>query len=131
LKLAGRYATQAANRTPDPLTAELKKNDNDTNGKALFLSADWAVATDKQQRSNLHLLGDYLNVRADTKADPVKPDNFGGNRLSVGLGYDYAFTKNTKAAVQVKYFRVTEVIPGADNLRSDGVSVFGSLNHRF
>jgi hypothetical protein len=130
LKLAGRYATQAANRTPDAMD-ELRKNDKDTNGKALFLSADWAIATDKQQRSNLHFLGDYLNVRADTKADPVKPDNFGGNRLSVGLGYDYAFTKDTKAAVQVKYFRVTEVRSGQDDLRSDGVSVFGSLNHRF
>jgi predicted porin len=130
LKLAGRYATQAANRTPDPLTAELKKNDNDTNGKALFLSADWAIATDKQQRSNVHLLGDYLNVRANTVNDPIKGLNLGGNRLSVGLGYDYAFTKDTKAAVQVKYFRVTEVTSGVD-LRSDGVSVFGSLNHRF
>jgi hypothetical protein len=132
LKLAGRYATQAENRTITPGTTLLEKN-GDRNGKALFLSADWAIATDKQQRSNLHLLGDYLNVRADTKADPVKPDNFGGNRLSVGLGYDYAFTKDTKAAVQVKYFRVTEVTNSitGDTLRSDGVSVFGSLNHRF
>jgi hypothetical protein len=132
LKLAGRYATQAENRTIAPGTTLLEKN-GDTNGKALFLSADWAIATDKQQRSNVHLLGDYLNVRANTVNDPIKGLNLGGNRLSVGLGYDYAFTKDTKAAVQVKYFRVTEVTnqtPEA-TLRSDGVSVFASLNHRF
>jgi hypothetical protein len=133
LQLSGRYFTQGRNNVVNFFTGSLQKEQANSNGQALYLSADWGLGLDKQQRSTVHLLADYLGVKANSY-DPINDlFNAGRNKLSIGVGYDYAFSRSTRASIQAKWFRVIDKATPVtqQDVKSNGISLFASLNYNF
>jgi hypothetical protein len=133
LRLNSRYFTQAENSVANFLTGDLAKESANSNGSAIFLGADWSIATDPQQRSNFHILADYLSVQANSYDRINDLFNAGRDKFSIGLGYDYAFNRNTRAAVQAKYYQVLDRATPItqQDIKSNGASIFATLNYNF
>lgn len=133
VQLSGRYFTQTPNTVVNFFTGSLQKESANSNGNALYLSGDWGIATDRQQRGMFHMLLDYLNVNANSY-DPVNDlFNAGRSKFSVGVGYDYAFSKNTRASIQAKYFQLVDKATPVtqQDVRSNGINLYGTLNYSF
>jgi hypothetical protein len=133
LQLSGRYFTQAPNDVVNFFTGSIQKEEANSNGRSLYLSADWGLALDKQQRNTLHFLADYLNVNSNSY-DPINDlFNAGRNKFSLGLGYDYAFSKSTRVSIQAKWFGLTDkaTLVTQQDVKSNGISLYTSLNYKF
>jgi hypothetical protein len=133
LQLSGRYFTQARNNVVNFFTGSLQKEEANSNGRALYLSADLGVATDRRQRGSVHLLADYLTVKANSY-DPINDlFNAGRRKVSVGVGYEYGVTKDVRASVQAKYFWLKDMATPVtqQDVRSNGVNLYASLNYNF
>jgi predicted porin len=127
LKLAGRYAIQGDTETLD--NSGIVKNNN---GTGVFLGADWGIRLNQKHR--VHLLGDYLNVAAEKTDRITNQTNYGQNRWTVGIGYDYAFTPDTSLALQAKYFHLnskSDPTPPTNDTRTNGINLYAGLNLRF
>jgi hypothetical protein len=133
VQLSGRYFTQAPNTVVNFFTGDLTKEKANSNGNALYLSLDWGIATDKKQRGNVHLLADFLKVQSNSYDRINDLFNAGRNKFSVGLGYDYAFSKSTRASIQAKYFHLVDKATPVtqQDVRSNGINLYGSLNYTF
>lgn len=133
VQLSGRYFTQVPNDVVNFLSGNLAQESANSNGNALFLSFDWGVALDKQQRHTVRLLGDYLTVEANSYDRINDLYNAGRNKFSVGLGYDYAVSDNSRFSVQAKYFTLTEnATPITQrNVNADGFNLYGTMNFSF
>jgi hypothetical protein len=133
VQLSGRYFTQAPNTVVNFFTGSLQKESANSNGNALYLSGDWGIATDRQQRGMFHVLVDYLNVNANSY-DPINDlYNAGRSKFSIGVGYDYAFSQNTRASIQAKYFQLVDKANALtqQDVRSNGINLYGTLNYSF
>jgi hypothetical protein len=133
LQLSGRYFTQARNNVVNFFTGSLQKEEANSNGRALYLSADLGVTTDRRQRGSVHLLADYLTVKANSY-DPINDlFNAGRRKVSVGVGYEYGVTKDVRASVQAKYFWLKDMATPVTqrDVRSNGVNLYTSLNYNF
>jgi hypothetical protein len=133
VQLSGRYFTQAPNEVVNFFSGDLSKEKANSNGNAVYLSLDWGIATDKKQRGNIHLLADYLKVQSNSYDRINDLFNAGRDKFSVGLGYDYAFSKSTRASIQAKYFHLVDKATPVtqQDVKSNGISLFASLNYSF
>jgi len=133
VQLSGRYFTQARNDVVDFFTGDLVKESANSNGRSLYLSLDWGIATDRQQRGTFHLLADWLHVNGNSYDRINDLFNAGRNKFSVGLGYDYALSNNVNAGIQAKYFHLVDKATPTiqQDVRSNGINLFGTLTYTF
>ena len=133
VQLNARYFTQSPNEVVNFFTGDFAKESRNSNGNALYLGLDWGIATDKQQRGNVHFLADYLTVQANSYDRINDLFNAGRAKYSFGVGYDYALSKNSSASVQAKYFQSTDKatpLTGQD-IRSSGLNLYATVNFNF
>jgi hypothetical protein len=133
LQVAGRYFTQAPNSVSNFLTGDLAKESANSNGNALYVGADWGIATDSQQRGTFHILADYLTVQANSYDRINDLFNAGRDKFSLGIGYNYVIDRKTKAGIQVKYYQVTNKATPLtlQDISANGFNIFGSISHLF
>jgi hypothetical protein len=133
VQVSGRYFTQAPNSTANFLTGDLAKESANSNGNALYLSADWGIATDSQNRGTFHVLADYLTVSANSYDRINDLFNAGREKFGIGVGYNYTFNRNTQADLQVKYYHVlnkaTPIIQ--QDVEANGFNIYGSVKYSF
>jgi hypothetical protein len=133
LQVNSRYFTQSPNTVNNFLTNNLEKETKNSNGNAIYLGLDYGLALDPEQRHTVHLLADILSVQANSYDRINDLYNAGRNKYSVGVGYDYALSQNTRASVQAKYFQSTDkatVLTNQD-IRSNGLNLYATVNFNF
>jgi hypothetical protein len=133
LRLNSRYFTQVPNSVSNFLTGDLAKESANSNGNALYLGADWSIATDSQQRGNFHVLADYLSVQANSYDRINDLFNAGRDKFSIGVGYDYTLSRNTRASIQAKYYQVLDKATPItkQDVQANGLNISATLNYLF
>jgi hypothetical protein len=133
VQLSGRYFTQSPNTVVNFLSGDLVKESANSNGNAIYLALDWGIATDTQQKGRVHALVDYLNIQANSYDRINDLYNAGRDKFSVGVGYDYSFSPNTRASVQAKYFQVLDKATpiNQQEIRSSGLNLYATVNFNF
>jgi hypothetical protein len=133
LQLSARYFTQGKQDDVNFFSGNLEKESADSSGNSLFTNFDYSIATDKQQRGNLHVLMDYLTVQANSYDRINDLFNAGRNKFSIGLGYDYAFSRKARASLQAKYFWLNDKATPTtqQDVKANGITLFATLNYNF
>lgn len=133
IQLSGRYYTQGNDDVLNFFSGNLEEESANSNGNALFLGVDWSMALDKERRHTIHLLGDLLKVNANSY-DRIN-DLFVGDRskVSVGAGYEYAFSPRSRLFIQAKLFSLNdEANPRTlRDISYEGYSIYAILNYNF
>ncbi len=133
IQFSGRYFTQGKNNVANFFSGNLEKESANSNGNALFLNFDYGIRLDKKQKHTLHLLADYLTVNANSYDRINDLFNAGKDKFSVGLGYDYAISSQSKISFQAKYFHLNEnATPVTQQaVESDGVNLYATVYFNF
>jgi hypothetical protein len=130
VQLSGRYSIQSPNTVMNPLSGNLVKDAANINGNTLYISLDWSISTDKQQKGRVHALVDYVNVQAHSYDLINNLYNAGRDKFSVGVGYDYNFSATTSTSVQLKYFQLIDkaTVTTPQDIRSNGLNLYATVN---
>ncbi|MEW6312991.1 MAG: hypothetical protein AB1513_02915 [Pseudomonadota bacterium] len=101
-----RYSTQHPDQYINNITGRLQQESANSNGDSTYLSLDWSKVW--QGQHTFHVVADYLEIRANSYDQINDLYNAGRNKLSMGVGYDYAFNRNGSVSLQVKQFEMTD-----------------------
>ncbi len=126
-----RYSTQRPDQYINNITGRLQQESANSNGDSTYASLDWSKTW--QGKHTLHVLVDYLVIRANSYDQINDLYNAGRNKTSVGLGYDYAIGPKSRVSVQAKMFEMTDKATPATlrDTQYKGNNVYLILNHAF
>jgi len=133
IRLSARYFTQTPNDVLNFFTGSLQKESANSNGNSTFVSIDWGIALDPEQKHTLHFIGDYLGVESNSY-DPINDlFNAGRRRIAGGIGYEYAVSRASRFLFQAKYFNVFDRATAFTqrNVTADGINLFATFNLSF
>lgn len=126
-----RYSTQNPDRYVNNITGRLQQESANSNGDSTYVSVDWSKVW--REVHTFHALLEYLEIRANSYDQINDLYNAGRNKVSLGAGYDYAFSQNGGISVQVKQFEMTDLATPATlrDTRYRGNSVHLALSYAF
>lgn len=126
-----RYSTQRPDHYINNVTGRLQEESANSNGDSLFVSLDWGKTL--AGRHIPRVLADVLVVRANSYDAASDLYNAGRNKYGLGAGYDFYFSKRSKASVQAKWFSMKDKANPATlrDTRYSGMSVYAAVGYDF